>query len=324
MSLENDLNNSQTKSTANESYRTGYSSQQDSSSRQAPFEKTMGNAARFNQVETTFEEDKSSKFVRRLLFGGFVIMFVVYLGMKEHRNDEQLFVNEFPAVMAPPAPPVFNEQAQAELTERITEELAANGVVNNEEITAAVEQALREAELAIAEAATETNILREFADGFRDGVASNRYDDELLSGMGTWMEEMGYTGLTKEDLIALRNKGVTATYTNGIRELGFTDISLEDVVRLQDADVSVRFAAMMQSLNYKLTVDDMVRLRRADVTAFYTSNLHDLGYRDITIDQLIRFKQVGVSTNDIKKLMRDNNGDRPPIEDVLRYKISNQ
>jgi hypothetical protein len=321
MSLENDLNTSQSKKTAEASFQSSRSSYQDTRQQTSS---TLGDSTRFNQVETSFEEDKTSKFMRRLLFGGFVIMFFVYLGTKD--SDGEIFVleNNPPAVMAPPAPPVFPEQARAELTEKITQELAANGVVNNEEIAAAVEQALREAELAITEAATQTSILREFTDGIRDGVNSARYDDELLSGMGTWMEEMGYTGLSKEDLINLRDKGVTATYTNGIRELGYTDISLEDVVRLQDADVSVRFAAMMQSLNYNLTVDDMVRLRRADVTAFYTSNLHDLGYRDITIDQLIRFKQVGVTTNDIKKLMRDNNGDRPAIEDVLRYKISNQ
>lgn len=320
MSLENFLNSNRTKSTEDQSFNDQQTNFHRTSSRNDSVDDRM----RFNQVETPFEEEKSSKFLRRLLFGGFIVMFVVYLGMKDSQGEEQLFVNEVPTVVAPPAPPIFTEKAQAELTERITQELAANGVENSDEISAAVEAAIAEAQIAIEEAAAESNFLREFTEGLSDGLNNVRYDEELLSGMGTWMEEMGYTGLTRQDLIQLRDKGVTATYTNGIRELGYTDISLEDIVRLQDADVSVRFAAMMQSLNYTLTVDDMVRLRRADVTAFYTSNLHDLGYRDINLDQLIRFKQVGVTTNDIKRLMRSANGERPSIDEVLRYKISNQ
>lgn len=320
MSLENDLNSSRAKSTADQSFNSQKSNYQESAGRKASVDDRM----RFNQVETPYEEEKSSKFLRRLLFGGFIVMFVVYLGMKDSQGSQEIFISETPAVMAPPAPPVFTEEAQAELTQRITQELSANGVENADEISAAVEAAILEAQDAINEAAIESNFLREFTEGLSDGLNNVRYDEELLSGMGTWMEEMGYTGLTREDLIQLRDKGVTATYTNGMRELGYTEITLDDIVRLQDADVSVRFAAMMQSLNYTLTVDDMVRLRRASVTAAYTSNLHDLGYRDINLDQLIRFKQVGVTTNDIKRLMRNANGERPSIDEVLRYKISNQ
>lgn len=148
-------------------------------------------------------------------------------------------------------------------------------------------------------------------------------DEELLEGMGTWMEEMGYTGLSNEDLIELREQGVTATFTSRIRDLGYTDITLDEVVRLAQNDVSSQFAAMMKELGYTLTVDELVQLRQHNVTAYYTSNLHDLGYTDITKDELIRLKDTGVTTSEVERLIEER-GEQPAIDELIRYHISNQ
>lgn len=151
----------------------------------------------------------------------------------------------------------------------------------------------------------------------------NEPDEELLQGMGTWMEEMGYTGLSREDLIELREQGVTATFTSRMRDLGYTDLPLEQVVQLRQNNVSSTFAAMMKELGYDLTVEDLVNLRQHDVTAYYTSNMHDLGYTDITKEQLIRLKDTGVQTSEARDLI-EQNGERPSIEELIRYHISNQ
>lgn len=154
---------------------------------------------------------------------------------------------------------------------------------------------------------------------------SNTPSPQLLQAMGASMEEMGYTGLTEEDLLELREQGVTATYTRAIRDLGYTDLTLDQVTRLAQAGVSSTFAAMMQELGYELSVDDLVQLERADVTAYFTSNMHDLGYPDITMDELIRLRNVGATTNDVEELMEQNpDGELPTIEEVIRYRISNQ
>lgn len=151
----------------------------------------------------------------------------------------------------------------------------------------------------------------------------NQPDQELLEGMGTWMEEMGYTGLTTEDLIELREQGVTATFTSRIRDLGYTDITLDEVVRLAQNDVSSRFAAMMKELGYTLTIDDLIQLRQHDVTAYFTSNMHDLGYTDITQDELIRLRDTGVTASEVERLIQQR-GEQPTIEEIIRYHISNQ
>lgn len=148
-------------------------------------------------------------------------------------------------------------------------------------------------------------------------------DEELLQGMGDWMEEMGYTDLTREELIDLRREGVTATFTSHMRDLGYTDLSLEQLVRLRQNDVSSTFAAMMKELGYQLTIDDLIQLRQHDVTAYFTSNMHDLGYTEVTMAELIRLKDTGVSTSEVQQMV-DNSESQPGIEEIIRYHISNQ
>lgn len=151
----------------------------------------------------------------------------------------------------------------------------------------------------------------------------NQPNEELLQGMGTWMEEMGYADLSREDLIDLRQQGVTATFTSRMRDLGYEDLSLEQLVRLRQNDVSSTFAAMMQELEYDLTVDELIELRQHDVTAYFTSNMHDLGYTDITKEELIRLKNTGVETSEVQSMVEENE-ELPKIEEIIRHHISNQ
>lgn len=149
------------------------------------------------------------------------------------------------------------------------------------------------------------------------------YSDDLLNRMNNLMVEMGYTGLTHEELTELRDQGVTATYISNIRALGFTDLTLDDAVRLSNAGVSSTFMAMMAELGYDLTLDEFIELERANVTAYYTSNVHDLGYTDVTTDQLIRMRQIGVTPELIQNLQEER-GEEVSLEEIIRYRISNQ
>jgi hypothetical protein len=156
-----------------------------------------------------------------------------------------------------------------------------------------------------------------------ESITSTQPSEELLARMNALMIDMGYTDLTNEQLIELRNQGVTATYISNIRSLGYEDLTLEDAVRLVQADVSSTFTAMLQELGYEPTIEDLINLRRADVTAFYTSNIHDLGYRDVTFDQLIRMQRIGVTPELITQLQEER-GEDLSLEDIIRYRISNQ
>ena len=158
---------------------------------------------------------------------------------------------------------------------------------------------------------------------FFQTVSVNQPSDDLLNRMNNRMVEMGYTGLSHDDLRDLRNSGVTATYISNIRALGFIDLTLDEAVSLAQADASSAFIAMMLELGYEPTVEDLVNLRGAGVTAFYTSNIHDLGYRDVSMEQLIRMQRIGVTTSLIESLQAEN-GQDIPLEEIIRYRISNQ
>lgn len=147
--------------------------------------------------------------------------------------------------------------------------------------------------------------------------------EDLLNRMNGRMVEMGYAGLTHDDLRALRADGLTATYVSNVRALGFTDLTLEEARSLAKANASSAFIAMMIELGYPLTVDQILMLKDAGVTAHYTSNIHDLGYRDITIDQLIRMRRIGVTAALVKRLQSERGQDLP-MEEIIRHRISNQ
>jgi hypothetical protein len=146
---------------------------------------------------------------------------------------------------------------------------------------------------------------------------------ELLNGMNARLIEMGYTGLSHDDLRELRGNGVTATYVSNLRAIGFTELTLEEAVKLAKANASTAFISMMIELGYNLTVGEIVMLRDAGVTAHFTSNVHDLGFRDVTLDQLVRLSRIGVTVPLIKRLQAER-GEDISLEEIIRYRISNQ
>jgi hypothetical protein len=146
---------------------------------------------------------------------------------------------------------------------------------------------------------------------------------ELLNSMNARMIEMGYTGLSHDELRELRAKGVTATYISNLRAIGFTGLTLEEAVKLAKSGASTAFISMMIELGYNLTVGEIAMLRDAGVTAHFTSNVHDLGYRDVTLDQLVRLRRIGVTVELIKRLQAER-GEDISLEEIIRYRISNQ
>jgi hypothetical protein len=153
--------------------------------------------------------------------------------------------------------------------------------------------------------------------------AASGPSESLLNSMNELMIEMGYTDLTHDDLRELRSEGVTATYMSNIRALGFTDLTMDDAVRLANANVTTTFMAMIMELGYDLTLDEFAELRRANVTAHYTSNVHDLGFRDVTKEQLIRMRSIGLTTGLIEELQLER-GEEITLDEIIRHHISNQ
>jgi hypothetical protein len=169
----------------------------------------------------------------------------------------------------------------------------------------------------------DSNEIANVVSDIKDDLTS-KYDSDLLDAMGARMKEMGYGELSHQELAEWRDKGLTATWLGQIRNLGLEDLTLEDAVRLKDRDVSPTFISMMQGLGYKLSVADIVRLKDAEVKAQYTSQLADLGYKNLTIDELVRLKTAGVTVNLVERMIKDRKGEKPSLEEIIRYRASNQ
>ncbi|RNC85735.1 MAG: hypothetical protein ED557_02880 [Balneola sp.] len=200
-----------------------------------------------------------------------------------------------------------------------------------------------------------TNFFTDIGNPISEAIESfNEYDPELLAGMGEMMEDMGYGVLSDAELSALRDEGVTATETKRFHDLGYTDLTLEEVVELrnagvsasetqeffdvgynnltvdqlidlENANVSATYASMMKELGYSFTVDDLTTTRRNGVTANFTSRMMDLGYtfEELTKENLIRMRNLDVTDNLAAQLIAER-GERPTVDELIRYKISNQ
>ncbi len=182
----------------------------------------------------------------------------------------------------------------------------------------------------------------------------NEYDPELLQGMREWMDDLGYGVLTDEELSELRDEGVTATQTQALHDIGYTDLTLDDLVELQRADVtanyisdirdagylessldqmielqradvSATYASMMKGLGYDLGIDELAQTRRSGVTAYFTSNMMDLGYtmEELSVDNLMRMRSIGVDHEMAEAIIQET-GERPSVDELIRYAISNQ
>jgi hypothetical protein len=159
----------------------------------------------------------------------------------------------------------------------------------------------------------------------RDGVANSfSIDEGLIEQMGVWMSEMGYGELSREELLELREAGVTATFTSRLRELGYTDLTIDDLKRMRQAGVTETFAGMMHELGYKdLTKEDLILLKQRGLTADFTAKVQNLGFPDITKEDLIRLRNYTISTSFIERAQTELGKDAS-LDDIIKYKIRNQ
>lgn len=97
------------------------------------------------------------------------------------------------------------------------------------------------------------------------------------------------------------------------------------MVEVGEADASPTYARMMKELGYDFTMEDLAETRRSGVTAYFTSRMMDLGYtlEELTKENLIRLRSVDVSDGIARRLI-DERGEKPSIDELVRYMISNQ
>jgi beta-lactamase regulating signal transducer with metallopeptidase domain len=115
--------------------------------------------------------------------------------------------------------------------------------------------------------------------------------------------------LSVEELIQLRNAGVTPSYIDKMRSV-FPDITLGQIVSLGHMGVTSEYIANMRAAGVEIkTSSDAKRLAAMGVTTDFVKKLAAAGYSNLSVSELTRLAAAGVDEDFIREMSkyRDKN-----------------
>jgi bla regulator protein blaR1 len=113
----------------------------------------------------------------------------------------------------------------------------------------------------------------------------------------------GYTNLSVDDIILLKQRGVTPEYMKAMREAGLGVPTPGQLVTLKDQNISPDYAkAAKDSGISDLTWERLPQLRNAGVNPATVQAIHALGFGPYTAAECVRLSQHGVSASFMQKL----------------------
>ena len=131
------------------------------------------------------------------------------------------------------------------------------------------------------------------------------------------LAQHGYTNLSVDDLIALRDHGVSGSLISGATAF-FGHPSVADLIRLADHGVYGSYLAELRSAGISgLSADDAIRIRDHGVSTMLIAGLRARGYA-VNADMLVRLADHGVSMMYIDSLQRLRSNGRPPLDEIIR------
>lgn len=150
------------------------------------------------------------------------------------------------------------------------------------------------ARMAVADAMSQVQLF------FPEGDSRGRGDDG----------KMGKNGkLTVDELIMLRNSGVTPAYVQKMRTL-FPDVTLGQIVQLANMGVTSEYVANMRAAGVDIkTSKDARQLAAMGVTTAFVKKMADAGYSNLSVKELTRLAAAGVDEEFIREMSkyRDKN-----------------
>lgn len=140
-------------------------------------------------------------------------------------------------------------------------------------------------------------------------------------GSGSFIEEMaglGYTNLSVDDLIDLKNHGVTPQLVRDLKERGYEKLSIRQLTRLASMGVTGQFIRELKAAGIEqLPIESLIRLQSHGVNPALIKELGDLGYKNLSADQLSTVASHGVTPKFIGALQSAGYKDLP-IAEVVR------
>jgi beta-lactamase regulating signal transducer with metallopeptidase domain len=125
-------------------------------------------------------------------------------------------------------------------------------------------------------------------------------------GGSSFIEEMnalGYTNLSVDDFIALKNQGVTPALVRELKAQGYDKLPVEQLLRLASNGVAPQFIKDLKGAGLERTpIESLIRLQNYGVSARLIRELGELGYKNLSADQLSQVAGHGVTSQFIRGL----------------------
>jgi hypothetical protein len=118
-----------------------------------------------------------------------------------------------------------------------------------------------------------------------------------------WLAEIqaaGYRNLTVDQLIRLKEHGVTGEYIRQIRATG-QELSADDLVRFREHGVTPEFINEVKGTGFKdVKANDLIRLREHGADAAWIRQIQSAGYPDVSLNDIIRLREHGVTPESVR------------------------
>jgi beta-lactamase regulating signal transducer with metallopeptidase domain len=146
---------------------------------------------------------------------------------------------------------------------------------------------------------------RPFAFSYQTPVVAVQDDDEDKPS-GSYIEALtavGYTNLCADELITMRDHGVSPAYLRELKALGYPLPTIAMAIRLTDHGVRINYIKKLAEMGYKkLSFEDLIRAADHGVRPELIEALSAAGYGNLPLEQIIRATDHGVSPMYIKQM----------------------
>ena len=135
-----------------------------------------------------------------------------------------------------------------------------------------------------------------FQNSHQNDVARNDAPSGHRDGYLAGLVDAGYTQISVDDIITLRDNGVEPKYIQGMLKAGFGTPSPKDLINLHNNGVSPEYARKAVAAGIpNLNVERMIHLAQNGVNLETIQRIHALGFGPFSVDQMIDLHNNGVS-----------------------------
>ena len=133
--------------------------------------------------------------------------------------------------------------------------------------------------------------------------------------------DAGFTDISVEDIITLRNHGVGPAYVKAMLGAGLGRLTVEQVVRLHDNGVRPEFAAAIvaSGITAGLDVENVIRLFQNGVQPETMRGIRALGFGPYAAEDVLRLTHNGVDVESFRALQAVS-GVSAPAEHAIQFR----